>query len=1496
MKSLKEQPETLKNEKKTTDNSKTDLQSTEISIHDLELGEYFLHIYILETANLATDGDINAIINIEGFGAQKYSKVMKGLGQSSKTFWGEHIFFQKKFDTREELENSSFNITVFNHSSFLKNDKIGMTSSLLLSVYGQHEHCLIEKWAILTNPEKDFRSAMGFIKFSACFDRVTQSHPNLEALSLGHSNASFDLLAIPPEIKLQSKQLIIKVFKGKNIVPMDLDGSADPFVKFNIGGTKIKSNIKKSTLEPQFYQILYIPLLYPSVLEKMIMKFKDYDLIGKNENIGSTYYLLSEILKGSYSMPHWAYFYGGHDKVIDDDFVKTMNKNSELGSRLKGSLLASMEIKETDDIKFTSEEMTKDEVAEENLVNRLEFTARVDVDYIENIKCDASELKLSIKWGSDRGVTSQPVSYKRGVLVFSRTFTLKETFEVSSKMNTYEQLPDLIISVVNDKLHISYIRLKAREFICSKDCPFYELTTRLNADLAVADTPEDKAGIIKFKIGVETTQNFLGHLPKWPEPVSKPFFEKIYLAINLIRAKDLLPADPTSTSDPIVQFYHLGSTTKSSLFPETLNPSWNEKIVMQSYLINDDLAPLIVNVSDRDENFVGTVSYDFLGSTFVSLSKNNIAKTKSQISNIKPSWYELSVGKNLNLGKILLGVTVVREELFSYLTAEKLIDQTSTFTKPLNCVKTKHHIKINILGLRNLQSNGIFPVKSVNVKINTSSLKAVNQIQRGSAFSNLTAISKSGGANPSIGTVLSITVDLPDELIFIPTLSCQVLENSLSFLKSESLIGTFQIELAAHSYISKITMIEKLKVVQRYREQLKKSEKDNFAVHENILNKVNGIIKHLEAGVGLNFSYIKEEEKEIYRKGEEIKENIAMLTASTLINYFDKDQDVKKDITSEEIKDFKDTQNPQRAIVVKDEGFFSTFLPEINPNEEEKLKLLSTVRLPIDRESQRLLAIKFSDIIPQDKIVIVPDTQNPLWISPNPKFYLLLGYKTKKIDNRHYRFFMNTPLETSYYMGEDLYTSIDIFRGKKPTFEKKDILSRLFSRFEENYRKTGVFKGNVEIIQDEVLNQIINLRLTEKELNTLEIPRSIEEWKYSKIDADMLRGTKVVVTLYVISAEFYTTEDLNSENDSYIQVSFAGKTIKDTKIIQNKNNPKFYRKFVFEGNFPGPSDLILTFYDQDDINPDDIIGSTSIDVERRFFDKRLRSFGNKPIETRQIYHSNSEASIGQVMLWVDIEPIARGGNAGWNIDPRPVTTLELRIVIWEIQNMPLLDFEDVSDLYVSVNLPNFDLLQKTDTHLRAQNGYGSFNWRTVFKLKIDENSRPEHYRVNFRVFDKDLLSPDDFAADATMDFSALVQSVLENETRYALTGISVKGVDGSKDFIVPLNLTKQPAKASEGKKKPYVLVSIDLLSEQIAANSPVGIGRSDPNQDPYLPPPKGRFMFSVNPFSWIEQMMGPAFKGKICIIIFILVLCLIFLIFLPIFISTLISVIIAKNI
>lgn len=67
--------------------------------------------------------------------------------------------------------------------------------------------------------------------------------------------------------------------------------------------------------------------------------------------------------------------------------------------------------------------------------------------------------------------------------------------------------------------------------------------------------------------------------------------------------------------------------------------------------------------------------------------------------------------------------------------------------------------------------------------------------------------------------------------------------------------------------------------------------------------------------------------------------------------------------------------------------------------------------------------------------------------------------------------------------------------------------------------------------------------------------------------------------------------------------------------------------------------------DYDPLLSDDIIGETSIDLERRYFDEKWINLPEYPIETRELRKAGSCNSTGSIRLWVEIfNPAERYNN------------------------------------------------------------------------------------------------------------------------------------------------------------------------------------------------------------------------------------------------------------
>ena len=113
----------------------------------------------------------------------------------------------------------------------------------------------------------------------------------------------------------------------------------------------------------------------------------------------------------------------------------------------------------------------------------------------------------------------------------------------------------------------------------------------------------------------------------------------------------------------------------------------------------------------------------------------------------------------------------------------------------------------------------------------------------------------------------------------------------------------------------------------------------------------------------------------------------------------------------------------------------------------------------------------------------------------------------------------------------------------------------------------------------------------------------------------------------MISAYDLASRDNGGVSDPYLKMSCGNKVYNERDNYQlDEANPHFNKYFDFEATFPGCPPLVVEVVDYDDIFSDDSIGTTSIDLEDRFFSVEWMSIKNKPIEYRQLYHPSSSVS------------------------------------------------------------------------------------------------------------------------------------------------------------------------------------------------------------------------------------------------------------------------------
>jgi hypothetical protein len=90
--------------------------------------------------------------------------------------------------------------------------------------------------------------------------------------------------------------------------------------------------------------------------------------------------------------------------------------------------------------------------------------------------------------------------------------------------------------------------------------------------------------------------------------------------------------------------------------------------------------------------------------------------------------------------------------------------------------------------------------------------------------------------------------------------------------------------------------------------------------------------------------------------------------------------------------------------------------------------------------------------------------------------------------------------------------------------------------------------------------------------------------------------------IYIIEGFNMARRDNDSNSDPYLVLSCNQDYISERDDYQvDTSDPKFFKYYDFKCKFPGSSPLNIDVWDYDGLFGDDLIGSTSIDLEDRFF-------------------------------------------------------------------------------------------------------------------------------------------------------------------------------------------------------------------------------------------------------------------------------------------------------
>uniref|UniRef100_A0A8B9QYN6 C2 domain-containing protein n=1 Tax=Anas platyrhynchos TaxID=8839 RepID=A0A8B9QYN6_ANAPL len=330
------------------------------------------------------------------------------------------------------------------------------------------------------------------------------------------------------------------------------------------------------------------------------------------------------------------------------------------------------------------------------------------------------------------------------------------------------------------------------------------------------------------------------------------------------------------------------------------------------------------------------------------------------------------------------------------------------------------------------------------------------------------------------------------------------------------------------------------------------------------------------------------------------------------------------------------------------------------------------------------------------------------------------------------------------------------------------------------------------------------------------------------------------------------------------------------------------------------------------------------------------------VEIRSLYNPENPGLVqGSLHMWIDMFPNDVPAPPPVNIKPRLPISYELRVIIWNTEDVILDDVNPItgepsSDIYVKSWIKGLDHdKQETDVHFNSLTGEGNFNWRFIFRFNylptekeitykkkdsvfsVEESEFREPAVLVLQVWDYDRISANDFLGSIELKLHDMVRAAKSSEhctikmaKENATPRFSIfrnKRMRGWWPFIRledQEDKEREDRRAKQKRKKKkwsssvkqedieftdsignkYLLTGkveaeFQLLTVEEAEKNPVGLGRKEP--EPLEKPnrPKTSFNWFVNPMKTFVFFIWKRYK-KYIIVLFLVALLTVFLVLL----------------
>uniref|UniRef100_A0A8C4M876 Dysferlin n=1 Tax=Equus asinus asinus TaxID=83772 RepID=A0A8C4M876_EQUAS len=373
--------------------------------------------------------NIKPVVKVTAARQTKRTRIHRG----NSPLFNETLFFNV-FDSPSELFDEAVFITVRLRDQ-------GMLCGL--SLLG---HAYLRKWLLLSDPDDFSAGPKGYLKASLCVLGPGDEAP-LERKDPSEDKEDIESnLLRPTGMALRGAHFCLKVFRAEDLPQMDdavmdsvkqifgFDSNkknlVDPFIEVSFAGKMLCSKILEKTANPQWNQSITLPVMFPSMSEKMRIRVIDWDRLTHNDIVATTYLNIlvltwlgmSPELSGS-PFPHLQSDGGGSGPSWLPGRRMTSGPDQGEGVAYRGRLLVSLETKLVEQGEQKVEDLAADDILRvEKYLRRRKyslFAAFYSACMLQDVD-DAIQFEVSIgNYGNKFDTTCLPLAsttqYSRAV-------------------------------------------------------------------------------------------------------------------------------------------------------------------------------------------------------------------------------------------------------------------------------------------------------------------------------------------------------------------------------------------------------------------------------------------------------------------------------------------------------------------------------------------------------------------------------------------------------------------------------------------------------------------------------------------------------------------------------------------------------------------------------------------------------------------------------------------------------------------------------------------------------------------------------------------------------------------------------------------------------------------------------------------------------------------------------------------------------------------------